>query len=476
MKNRIDFNNNYIDYIEKILFKEKQLFTSEEGIHINKINTNNVTDTDEINIDNSKEINQLKEVIIKLENSKNKLKAYNFKQEGKILSKKFFEQPNINNLSELINILLEGFLQVNIIIDINQIIIFANFMLYYINKTDNKFKGLIGENYYGNKTIIITMLALAHGLNGKSVDIITPSEYLSENYNKKYQEIYSLFGIYSSKFYSNLDSNIQIIYGTLKEFQLNILIELFNLRNNFNYQNNIRDKNVIIFSEINDMTNSNSMRASFAFSNNFSENYIWVYKPIYNLLKNYNNNNKTFNFLDMVLRVMSNDIEIINALKQVNNGQYKDKVDLIPKELINEWINTCFIALTKKNGVDYIKELVDGEYKIYLIDKKTGNIEKNLIFNKYLHPFIEIKETIIPNNLSYNLAEISKLVFINYYYQNIFAIGGKVDDKKVYKIYNIDSFDCLYNYKIPKVQEKICSDKKNKFIYIKNYIETNYNK
>ena len=72
MKNRIDFNNNYIDYIEKILFKEKQLFTSEEGIHINKINTNNVTDTDEINIDNSKEINQLKEVIIKLENSKNK--------------------------------------------------------------------------------------------------------------------------------------------------------------------------------------------------------------------------------------------------------------------------------------------------------------------------------------------------------------------------------------------------------------------
>ena len=72
LKNRIDFNNNYIDYIEKILFKEKQLFTSEEGIHINKINTNNVTDTDEINIDNSKEINQLKEVIIKLENSKNK--------------------------------------------------------------------------------------------------------------------------------------------------------------------------------------------------------------------------------------------------------------------------------------------------------------------------------------------------------------------------------------------------------------------
>ena len=470
LTNTIDINNNSINYIEKLIFKEKKLFSNNEGIFINKININNGNNDDEIIIENSKELGQLREILLKLENSKNIIKFYNFKQDSKTISKKFFERPNLENLVELIILILEGFSNLNNILDINQVLIFANFMLYYVNKTNIKLKGLIGENYYDDKNIIIVLLALVHSLNGKNVDIITPSEYLSEKYIKKYQEIYNYFGIKSSIFNFNLDSNIQIVYGTLQELQLDILSKLFDIKDNYNNKLNTREKNVILLSEINDLTNSNTMDIAHAYSNNFSENYIWVYKPIYNLLKN----NQTIFFYSLMLRINPNYEDIINALKDVNNGQYKNKVDLIPKELIDKWINSCNLALNKKNGVHYVKELINGEYKISPIDPKTGYIKNNLVFTGSLQPFLEIKEGIIPNNLRLNLVCISKLVFINYYYQNIFAIGGKIDDNKVYNIYNLDSFDCLYSHKIPKVQEKICSDEIDKFNNIKNYIEINY--
>lgn len=60
-------------------------------------------------INNSNEINQLKEILQKLKLQKwNGI--YDFKYEGRVISKKFFIESNIDNLIKLIKIIIEVFL------------------------------------------------------------------------------------------------------------------------------------------------------------------------------------------------------------------------------------------------------------------------------------------------------------------------------------------------------------------------------
>ena len=458
-----DFKMNLINNIEQILNKEEKNIS----INLEDICVKNKEGA----ITNNKEIEQLKEILKKFKESQKRLKFYNFKYDGKRISKIFFSNPNINNLIDLVNIIVEGFKSVNINIDINQILVFSNFILYYINKNNIKLKGRIGEYYFENRSLILAMLALAHSLNDKNVDIIAPSKYLSEKYYEKYKKVYDLFEIKSNSLFSKINEYDQIIYGTLREFQLNNILETFDLNNNFDatYFNKIRNKDIILFEEINEMVNLNSFTTSYAYSNNFVENYNWVYKPIYNLIKD--NCGLILNLGFIIINIPNNDIR--NALKQVNNGQYKEIVDSIPNELIDEWKNSSKEALLRQKDIDYKKELKDGMYQISLINKETGNVEENLKYSKYLHPFIEIKETIIPNNLVYLLSSISKLVYINYCYQNIFCIGGKIDDTNILNLFNLDNFECLSNYKIPNFEEIIFQDKDSKFNAIKNNIIEN---
>ena len=146
------------------------------------------------------------------------------------------------------------------------------------------------------------MLALCHTLNNKNVDIISPSKYLAEKNLEKYKKLYDLFGIKSNILLSNYDESTQIIYGTLEEFQINILSEIFILNNNFRDINlfQIRKKHIILFDEINDLVNDNAFNTSYAYSNNFIENYIWAYKPIYNYIKKFNQENIFINFLLLI--------------------------------------------------------------------------------------------------------------------------------------------------------------------------------
>jgi len=202
--------------INNILNKIKNDIKFEESLSINE----------DLIINNSNEINQLKEILLKLKVQKWN-REYDFIYEGRTLSKKFFKESNVGNLIELIKIIIEGFLSVNIIVDINQILVFSYFMLFYINKMNLKLKGRIGEYYYENKTIIIAMIALAHALNDKNVDIISPSEYLSQKYIKKFEDIYNLFGIESNTIDKSLDHSTQIIYGTLQNFLFQIIKEIF---------------------------------------------------------------------------------------------------------------------------------------------------------------------------------------------------------------------------------------------------------
>ena len=463
--NYININNinSFFSIIEKEeIIKEQDINRFIEMIDENSSNLNEI---EEINNLNNNDSNKLLEFLDKLKISRKTKKYYNFPINGRKISKEFFSEPNIKNLVELVNLLIEGLISLNFNIDIKQIIIFSNFMLFYTNKS-TKLKGRIGQYYFENKNIIIAMLALSHSLNNKNVDIITSSNYIAKKNYEEYKKLYDLFNIKSNSISSSSKEFSQVLYGTLSDFKLNILFDKFHLDNNFKNVNQIRKNNILLFDEISIMIDNNSLSTSYAFSNNFIENNIWAYKPIYNYMKDLQNKDSinifTLFFLDFE--------KIKNILRGVNNGQYEEKVDFISNEILYELISSAFFALSKQKNIDYIKEIKNGVYKISLLNKSTGNVEQNLRFSKYLQAFIEIKETIIPTNIFYNLGKISKFSFINYNYQNIFCLGGVIDDKRIYDLYNVDSFDCEYNYKRPSLLEANILDKNSKFEYIKNNI------
>ena len=148
-------------------------------------------------------------------------------------------------------------------------------MLYYINKKSENLKGFIGEKYYEIKSTILAMLALAHSLNNKNIDIITLSKYLSKKYFQKYKQVYNFFGIKSSYFNDKkIDNSTQIIYGILQDFQFNIIKEMFCLGNNLENieRNNLRKRNLIFFEDIDILINSKSFNITALYSNNFTEN------------------------------------------------------------------------------------------------------------------------------------------------------------------------------------------------------------
>ena len=110
--------------------------------------------------------------------SKNQLKT-----EGQKLGQKFRLNPNLENLSNLMSIIISGAIEVMQIKPyLVQTLSVASFCLYFINDNlRNTLKGRIAQIATGEgKTLIIVMLALITSLQGYFTDIITSNSYLSK--------------------------------------------------------------------------------------------------------------------------------------------------------------------------------------------------------------------------------------------------------------------------------------------------------
>lgn len=62
--------------------------------------------------------------------------------------------------------------------------------------------------------------------------------------------------------------------------------------------------------------------------------------------------------------------------------------------------------------------------------------------------------------------------YISYFYQNIFCLGGMIDNYSILNKYKIDCFDCFYDYNF-KIERKIISQEENKFEILKKNVKTN---
>ena len=152
-----DINLNIYDLNSFLSINDKQDTINEfeidkfiESIKENNSFLNEIEDFKEMN-NNDKD--KLLEILNQLKYTRKTKMFFNFPNDGRNISEKFFSNPNIKNLIDLINILVEAFTSLKYIVDIKQIIIFSNFMLYYMNKS-NELKGRIGQFYFENKNIL----------------------------------------------------------------------------------------------------------------------------------------------------------------------------------------------------------------------------------------------------------------------------------------------------------------------------------
>ena len=177
-----------------------------------------------------------------------------FKTIGKKIGIEFKNYPNIENLAKLISIIVVGVsASMNMSPYLIQCLSVSFFLLHYceIKNKKTELKGKLAQIKTGEgKSLIIAMLSLANALIGNFVDVITSTHYLAERDQKKFKQLYSLFGISSSNIIksnpSKSDYNGIIIYGTNTDFEFSLLREgIYNQNKIYTIPINSKDNSLI---------------------------------------------------------------------------------------------------------------------------------------------------------------------------------------------------------------------------------------
>ena len=407
-----------------------------------------------------------------------------FEKLGKEFGIKFKTNPNLDNLSKLISIIVLGVSSfLNLSPYLIQCLSVASFMLHYIDLKNNatKYKGKLAQIKTGEgKSLIIAMLSLANALMGNFVDVITSTHYLAERDQKKFKNFFLQFGISSSNIVKNnpskSDYNGIIIYGTNTDFEFSLLREgIYKQKKLYTVPFDSKDNNLIertydvaIIDECDNLfldTAKNSARIAHHSKSSFN----WLYPIIY---KYFIENEHNLNIY-----------ELKNIIKDYENGKYKKELEKINDDRLKELLKSAKIAKEKKLNLDYVIGYDDGLSKkqIQIVSLDTGRIQYGSRWTYGIHEFIEVKEGIEPETESNVIGSISHPTYFEGY-KILFGLTGTIGDeierKEIEEIYKVKCFDIPRNFKEILINEKmeIYENKKEKYKRILDIIEQNKNK
>ena len=407
-----------------------------------------------------------------------------FEKLGKEFGIKFKTNPNLDNLSKLIAIIVLGVSSfLNLSPYLIQCLSVASFMLHYIELKENltNYKGKLAQIKTGEgKSLIIAMLSLANALMGNFVDVITSTHYLAERDQKKFKNFFMGFGISSSNIVKNnpskSDYNGIIIYGTNTDFEFSLLREgIYKQKKLYTVPFDSMDNNLIersydvaIVDECDNLfldTAKNSARIA----HHSKSSYNWLYPIIY---KYFCENEYNTNIDDLK-----------NIIIEYENGKYKQELEKIDDNRLKELLKSAKIAKEKKLNLDYVigydEELSKKQIQIVSLD--TGRIQYGSRWTNGIHEFIEVKEGIEPETESNVIGSISHPTYFEGY-KILFGLTGTIGDeierKEIEEIYKVKCFDIPRNFKEILVNEKmeIYTNKTEKYKRILDIIEQNKNK
>ena len=442
----------------------------------------NILSNIQLNEDEKKSLSTIAELIPKYCEKYKYMKE--FKKLGKEYGIKFKQNPNLENLANLISIITLGVSSaLNISPYLIQCLSVSSFLLHYIDLKNDpkiKFKGKLAQIKTGEgKSLIIAMLSLSNALMGNFVDVITSTHYLAERDQKKFKNFYLQFGVTSSNIVKNnpskSDYNGVIIYGTNTDFEFSLLREgIYKKKKLYTvplYSDDIlieRTYDVAIVDECDNLfldTAQNSARISHP----SKSSYNWLYPIIY---KYFCENEKNVNIA-----------ELKNIISNYENQKYKEELEKINDDKLKELLKSAKIAKGKKLNLDYVigynEELSLKQIQIVSLD--TGRIQYGSRWTNGIHEFIEVKEGIEPETESNVIGSISHPTYFEGY-KILFGLTGTIGDEiernEIEEIYKVKCYDIPRNFKenLKNENMEIYDNKKEKFNRILNIIKENKNK
>lgn len=279
------------------------------------------------------------------------------------------------------------------------------------------------------KSTIIALLALVLSLQGKGVDIISSSQYLSKRDQKKYARFFEGFGITTSHICDHPPQEKafggQILYGMVCDFEFALMREAFQSKEFFSKSR--RNFDCVIVDEVDNLLIDTSMNsARIAYPSKMSHQ--WIYKPLFQFVQNA-------------------DHYVLEHLKKYLS-EY-GPVETLSDEKLKIYVNSAAIALHKDENVDYVLHpSTEGQKKmvIHIIDKEnTGRICEGLRWGEGVHEFLEVKHHLRPDQETLTPISLSHAVFYDYYKGQILGLSGTLGSKKereeLKRIYGLEHFD-----------------------------------
>lgn len=282
------------------------------------------------------------------------------------------------------------------------------------------------------KTLTVAIAVAFLALCGRTVDIVTSSQYLAERDAVKLRPFFELLGAPCSHICVPVPEawrfDSPIIYGTNTDFEFALLRRMLHWPGaSVRSDGSHRPADAVIVDEVDNLfldTASSPARLATASHRNTA----WMYAPLLHLVQTTENNSATVS-------------EARNCLNVWADGRYSKTVAQLADEELAEWLSSAKSSLKFQRDVEYI--IRDGAVVI-MDHANTGQLQEGSRWSKGIHEFVEAREGIEPQSQSLTSASLSHPSFFSKY-RTIFGVtgtmGGPEERKEVEEVYGTTSFD-----------------------------------
>jgi|JI10StandDraft_1071094.scaffolds.fasta_scaffold26140_2 preprotein translocase subunit SecA len=295
-------------------------------------------------------------------------------------------------------------------------------------------KGSLAQVKTGEgKTMIVTLLAFTLVMQGRSVDIVSSSDYLAMRDQKKGDLFFQNFGIVTSHICEKEEKthfNAHILYGKATDYEFALMREKLYQKKLFACPSRTKTFDCVIVDEVDNMlidTACNSARIAYP---SLKESKHRFYPLIYLYVKEAKN-------------LSAAGLKLFLSSREIQDIPFSDQ-DLL------ELIQAAQMAISQKEGVDYVlhtaKDPIMGEkFAIKIIDhKNTGQIQEGMRWSSGIHEFLEVKHGIELDQETMTPISLSHAIYYDLY-QNIYGFSGTLgsmfEREYIKTSYQVDLFD-----------------------------------
>jgi preprotein translocase subunit SecA len=320
-------------------------------------------------------------------------------------------------------------------------------------------KGRIAQVLTGEgKSAVIAMLALYQACQGRCVDIVSSSRYLSQRDQEKFARYFDRFGLSSSHLCTDspTEKNFcgQILFATNFDFEFALMRDFFRSKPmrtiEVDGKKIERPFHVVIVDEVDNLFVDSALNsARIAISGRMATREI--YAPIFQFVQE--RREKIQSLLKHGCFVNSPEWKevsriVLESLQTKNRPAEVDAFQSFWPERLQMLIHSALIALDYEEGREYLIKTAQSssdqiKKSIVIIDQSNGRLAERSRWSHGLHQFLEIKHDIVPEEEHVTPCSVCHPVYFQKYshiYGLSGTIGAEIEKLEVHKTYSIQSF------------------------------------